>query len=358
MSIRTKLVGAVATIAMAGMLYGCGGGGSSSSAGYVQTGKLVGGPVVGATVFADNVAGGVRFVQDTGEIAALTISNGSTSDGVYTLPQLPAYTYILVSRGGVDKITNVPAIQMLAPAGARNITPLTTLVTLAPDATAAEALKIKLQSLLPAGTAYDADVSESSSQAVLLLVKSIETATRSLTDTIVQQSGNTADQMAIQNAYIQSRIMQAVSAMASDATTTVADLTTPSLLTAKLTTALGVAIQQIRLDNQSAVTGGTAASTIAINSVTAAVDALGNPTASSSLNTAVVMKESSLLNAASMFFNAVATTVTQIIGTTITSVLAPGTFVPPVVPVFTITINQIITGATGGTGGAGTGTQF
>jgi len=354
---RTRLIGAVATIALAGMMFGCGGGSSSSSASYVQTGKLVGGPVTGAAVFADSVSGGTRFVQDSNEIAAATVSDGSASDGLYTLPQLPSYSYILVSRGGTDKITGVPAIQMLAPAGASNITPLTTLVTLDQSGL----LRAKLESMLPNGAKYDADVSLSSSPAVLLLVKSIETATRSLTDAIVAQSGYTLAQMQTQNAYIQTRIMQSIAAKLAESGSTVAAISTPTTLTTLLASALDNAIVQIRVDNQNtAIVGSSAsiASTVATGAVTAAVNSLGNPTASSPLVTSVVFSESSLANAGSTFLNAVVVTVSQIIGTTITSVLTPATFVPPQVPVFTYTITQIITGATGGTGGSGTGTQF
>jgi hypothetical protein len=351
---RSKLFQCVALIALTGMMNGCGGGSSSSSSSFVQTGKLVQGPVTGATVFADNVQGGVRFVQDGTEITAVTNSSGG-----YTLPTLPTYSYILVSKGGTDQMTGMPAIQMLAPAGAANITPLTTLVTLDTSGL----LKAKLEALLPNGAKYDTDVSENSSPAVLLLVKSIETAARSLTVAISDKSGSKISDT--QNAYIQARIMQAIAQTLADTGTSAADISTPSTLTTKLTTALGVAVTYILADNSNititnAADAVTIASTLATNSVAAAAASLNvSPSLSSPLDMASVKKEATLLNAAATFMNAVTNTVTAIIGTTITAVITPPIFNPPVIPVVTVTITAIITGATGSTGSSGgTGQQF
>jgi len=123
------------------VVYGCGGGGSASTPNTtsVQTGSVVQGPVRGATVFADNVAAGTRFVQDAGEISAPTDSTGG-----FFLPSFPSYDFVLVSMGGTDSITGQPALLLLAPAGSANISPLTTLVAL--DTT--KAIQAKLEALM------------------------------------------------------------------------------------------------------------------------------------------------------------------------------------------------------------------
>jgi len=312
------------------------------------------GPVSGARIFADRVEAGVRFVEDGGEIATTTLADGS-----YTLPTLPSYNYIIVSKGGIDTLTGMEAIQMLAPAGSKNITPLTTLVALDasnPKLDATKGVIAKLNALLPAGVGYDTNISENSSQAALLLVKSIETATKSLTDALVNVSPQ-------RKAYIQARIMQAIAQTVADPLTTVADLSTPAQLTTKLNTALGVALNNILSDNTNITftTPGDAAivaANVATNSVLAARTALGviNPTAA--LPTATVQKESTLLNAATTFLNAVLGTVQVIITSSITVVVTPDPTSPPTITVVTVPIAVIVTGATGSTGSTGTGTQF
>jgi len=350
MMIRSKLFRYVALIALMGMMNGCGGG-TSSSPGFVQSGKLVQGPVSGARIFADRVDAGVRFVEDGGEIATTTLADGS-----YTLPTLPTYNYILVSTGGTDLLTNMPAIQMFAPAGSKNITPLTTLVALDSTNPTLDSTKGVIAKLKAAGVDYDTDISENSSPAVLLLVKSIETATKSLADAL-----NTGSPT--RKAYIQARIMQAIALSVAAPGTTVADLSTPSALTTKLTAALGVAVTNILADNSNITftTPGDAAtitSIVAANSVTAAVKSLGNPPQSSPLSTTTVQKEATLLDAAATFLNAVANTVTAIITSSITIVSTPDPVSPPTITVVTVPISIIVTGATGSTGSSGTGAQF
>jgi hypothetical protein len=362
---RYKIMYYVLVVAVTLLASGCGGGSTSStlSPSYVQAGKVVGGPVSGATVFADHwdPAIGRQFVLDAGEIVAQFNTDDS---GSYRLPVLPTYDYVLVSRGGIDTVTGLDAIQMLAPAGAANITPFTTLVAL--DATNVKVdptigVRKKLEALLPNGARYDTDVSQYSSPAALLLLKSIETATRSLTDAItsqaiIQQSGYTISQFEVQNAYIQVRIMQAIAQRLAGPTL---DITIPDNLAAELTTALTVAIVAIRNDNSNNLVVGDAATIagkVASDSVTAAVAAL-ETTSATGLSTAIVKLEAGitgLKNVATAFMAAVTSTVNAIIGTTITRVLAPPTFSPPSIPVVRIPISMVLTGSGGGPSSGGT----
>jgi hypothetical protein len=351
----------ILVVAVTLLMNGCGGGGSTSSTispGYIQAGKVVGGPVSGATVFADHwdPTIGHQLVLDAGEIAAQFNSDGS---GSYRLPVLPTYDYILVSRGGIDTVTGLDAIQMLAPAGAANITPFTTLVAL--DDTNINVyptigVRKKLEALLPNGARYDTDISLNSSPAALLLLKSVETATRSLTDAIIQQSGYTLSEIEVQNAYIQVRIMQAIAQRLAVSTL---DIAIPDNLTAELTTALTVAIITIRSDNSNNLVVGDAATIagkVASDSVSAAVTAL-ETTSATGLSTTIVKLEAGitgLKNVASAFMAAVTSTVNAIIGTTITRVLAPPTFSPPSIPVVRIPLSMVLTGSGGGPSSGGT----
>lgn len=95
-------------------------------------GKVAKGYVSFALVIADKiVAGDHNYVLDDGEVSTYTDANGDfdlTVPGGYG-------NYVLVSLGGTIKDSNgndVPAPPLLAPAGSKNITPLTTLVSLNP----------------------------------------------------------------------------------------------------------------------------------------------------------------------------------------------------------------------------------
>ena len=353
---RTKMCNALAMLAITGMFFGCGGG-SSSTSGFVQSGKLVQGPVVGATIFADSKSGS-RFVLDGSEISATTDANGS-----YAFPSLPTYDYILVSNGGTDKTTGLPAIQMMAPAGAQNITPLTTLVALDesnPTMDPTKGALAKIQSLLPAGVKYDADVSEKSSPAVLLLVKSIETASKSLTDAITTQTGKTI--APAQNAYIQAQIMQSIS---KSVATSNLDLTIPTNVNTILTAALDQAVTNINTVNSNvsiaANTGSvTTGSLIATNSVNVSATVLGITDQAAALSTTTEKKEATLpQNSPAMFQNAVASTVGAVIpSTTISTVITPNPASFPSIPTVTVPIAIVATGASGSTGSTGSGISF
>ena len=346
-------------------LFGCGGGGGGSSTPTaivdttsVQKGAVVQGPIVGATVFADNVAAGGRFVLDAGEVAAPTDAAGN-----FFLPQFPNYDFILVSTGGKDSLTGQDALLLLAPAGSANITPLTTLVAL--DTT--QAVRAKLEAL-NGGRKFDTNVSTGSSQAILMLIKSAETAVQSVSDAVKQAAADalptpvTLSQAQIN--YIQAQAWQQI---ALEFARTSQNLATPAGLYAALNIAITNAVTAIKAEpknsNISNFDSFTSSVAIANNSVNAALDALfgaGVVTRASTtaLDTSAVKAESSLLNPTTVFKNAVLATVTALksVSSVIVIGVTPNPYTPTPIPIVTVTratIIRILTGASGGTGGTG-----
>ena len=180
---------------------GSSGGGSAITTTTVQ-GKVTEGPVAGATIFADRMNSGTLYVKDSTELSAVT----DAATGNFTLGVPSNYgAYVLVSQGGTDLITGKPAIQMLAPAGSANVTPLTTLVALAPPDQQA-ALKSKIEAT---GIKFDDDISTHATDAALFLSKSIETAIETLGASIAN-TGTTlsADQLS----DVQQKAMSAIAA--------------------------------------------------------------------------------------------------------------------------------------------------
>jgi hypothetical protein len=348
------------------VMYGCGGSSSSTSVNTtsVQQGSVQQGPVTGATVFADNVSAGNRFVQDPGEISAATTSTGS-----FFLPTFPSYNFILVSTGGTDTITNQPALLLLAPAGSPNITPLTTLVTL--DTTngtmdPTKGVRKKLEAL-NGGRNFDTNVSSNSSQATLLLIKSAETAVQSVTDAVKQAAADastTVDQAQIN--YIQAQTWQQI---ALEFAGTSQNLATPAGLYAALNSAITNAIAAIKAEpKNSNITNyaSMSAGTIANYSVNESLIALGmgvDRTSTAALSRTTIQIESlSLANPTTIFAAAVKSAVNAIqsIGSVVVTGITPNPYSPAPIQVVTITnatIIQILTGAKGGTG-AGSGVTF
>lgn len=242
---------------------GCNGGGSPSPA-EVVSGAVVQGAVQGATVFADHLTGSEadrKLNQDESPTATTT-----DADGNYTLPVSPGYDYIIVSIGGTDSITGQPAMQMLAPAGARNVSPLTTMVTLNPS------VQTVIESL---GIAYDANLAEGVTPAALLLVQSIQATVVALTSALDPDDDKlTNDQC---NA-IQQTVIAAIADQIQNQDT--AKLTTPVTLTTILQSAVKNALDDIVADpDNSNVTINTTSQSIAnaivndnlINSVAGAI---------------------------------------------------------------------------------------
>ena len=340
---RSKLVSTFCLVALAAGMNGCGSDSTTPTAG--QSGRLVEGPVTGATVFADRVSGGVRFVQDSDEVATKTDS----VTGNFTLPSVPGYNYILVSKGGTDKITGQPAIQLLAPAGAANITALTTLVTL--DTTGG--VKAKLQALMPSGFSYDSDISTTASPAVLLVTKSVETIVQSLTNSVTSAAvtgGKTLTQAQV--SYIQSQTMQAIAQEFAKPAVDVTTLSTTASLVTTLGSAVSTATTNIQANNANVVFQAGTADTLAANAVgaTQTVFNIGTTAGTTGLaggETAAFATAGA--TATKAFTDSVSATTS---GLTVTVNTTPLLFAPPPVQVVTpITIP----GTTGTTGGSSSG---
>ena len=353
---RSRLLSCLLLTALTGLMYGCGsGGGTSAATPVVQSGKLAQGPVAGATVFADRIGGGTRFVLDADEVRATTDSNGN-----YVLPSVPNYTYVLVSKGGVDTLSGQPALQLLAQAGSANITPLTTLITL--DST--KTLYTKLQALQPVTAPIDFDVSTASTPAMLLLVKSVEIAVQSITAAVnakAAASGFVITEQ--QNADIQ---FQAFQQIALGFAGTLQKLETPAGLKLALEAGLAQAVTEI---NKAANINldATAAAAIANNAVTSASSLNPALLSAAILSVSAIQVEKGLASAATFaatiaFANAPANPAfAAISNATTTSASTPSPYGPASIFIlFVNTLPGVITGSTGtgGTGGSGTGGGF
>ncbi len=142
---------------------GCGGGGGGSSAPAAQTvraGSVVMGAVTDARVFAD--LNGNR-VWDVTEAFAFTDATGA-----FELT-LPAGNYLVATEGGIDLLTGLPAIPMLAPKNAGNVSLVTTLVALDPS--------VKDAIEAATGASYDADLAAAAGvdADLLKLARAVET---------------------------------------------------------------------------------------------------------------------------------------------------------------------------------------
>ena len=130
-------------------------------------GVVMQGPVSGARIFADRAP--YNNTWDAAEEFTFTAADGS-----YSFPALGG-DFRLCTEGGIDTLTNQPATQLMAPSDADNVTPLTTLVALAPTPGAATQIKLAIASLAGVGgDAYDADPSAGISAPLLTLMKSVE----------------------------------------------------------------------------------------------------------------------------------------------------------------------------------------
>ena len=133
---------AAAAIGLGGVAAAAGGGGGGGSAAPAptQSGSVIDGYLVGATVFIDRDGDGQL---DAGEPSTKTDAQGN-----FTLPaNVPGN---LVAFGGTDKSTKLPFVGALrAPAGSTVVTPLTTLVSelVSDGQTAAQAQEAVLKAL-------------------------------------------------------------------------------------------------------------------------------------------------------------------------------------------------------------------
>lgn len=134
----------------------------------VETGKVAQVYVSNATIIADKIGseGVGNFDLDLTEVHTFTDNEGNFSLDIPETYRLD--DYLLYSKGGTVRDSQgnlIPAFPMLAPKGARNITPMTTLAVLSP------ALKAKI------GEDYDADIAgpEGVRWEIMQLAKSAET---------------------------------------------------------------------------------------------------------------------------------------------------------------------------------------
>jgi hypothetical protein len=352
---RSKLLCSLLLVAFTGLMYGCGGGGSTAGS-TPPSGKLVKGPVEGAIVFADRLDANnsPNLVRDSDEVWAQTDANGK-----FTLPSVPNYKYVLVSQGGKDTLpsprTQQNAILMLAPAGSANITILTTLVAL--DTTGTVYKNLQALQSAPLNAALDFDVSTASTPATLLLMKSVEYAVQSITSTVSSKaalSGFTITDQQI--ALIQCQALQQIALEFAKSTS---NLATPAGLKAALTTAVSAGLTEINKAVNIDI-NPSAATSIADTAVSEA-SAL-NPTlfSGSTLNISSVLIEKSLASPAlfsSSFAAALSATYAAISSLTTTSGNTPDPIGPSGIIVIANTLPPgIITGSAGtGSGGGGTG---
>lgn len=259
---------------------GGGGGGSTIS------GKVIQGPVAGATVFADRiVANGLGdMTMDSTEAATQTTTD---ANGNYTLPVTPSYSYVVVSKGGVDSLSKEPAGMMLAPAGAQNVSSLTTMVALDTTGT----VKAKIESL---GGTYDSNYAASATPALIFFAKSIETAVKAL-ETVLNPDGATLSAAQVQD--VQLKTMTAMVVELAKPATTTATLDTPAALQTLVTTA--VTSSATTLDatyTNIAISNPATVATNVANTVTAvAVAVSGSATASLSTDPLTATSEAAAL---------------------------------------------------------------
>jgi hypothetical protein len=351
MIVQSKLIHGLFIVALTVVMSGCGSSKNPTPltpAPMGQSGRLVQGPVTGATLFADNVSGGVRFTLDAGEASTKT----DATTGNFILPSVPGYNYILVSKGGTDKLTGLPAMQMLAPAGSANVTPLTTLVALDTTGT----VKAKLEALMTGGK-YDTDISTTASPAILLVAKSVETIVQTITSAITASAAAGSNTISSsQMASIQAQTMKAIAVEFAKTTVTAETLSEPDNLTTTLQTATTTAATSINAANTNITISAATATAIATSAVSATATAFALGVGDTALITAITGGENAVMtqSAAQFFLNAVNDQ-----SITITATTTPTIYTPPTIVVVTpITVpDPNITGATGGSSD-GTGVNF
>jgi hypothetical protein len=169
---------------------GGGGGGDSSTLPATNvSGNLAQGYVRNAIIIADKLTVGSltgNLVLDDDEVTTV-----SDADGYFSIEIPAGYgDYVLYTESGyvLDSSGNeVPAIPMMAPRGAKNITPVTTLVVLKPE----------LEDQI--GQNFDADIADPAgvSGDILQLAQMVETLVKIFTDEGNQLVSDVAGQFAI-----------------------------------------------------------------------------------------------------------------------------------------------------------------
>lgn len=151
------------------LMFGCSDGGSYDPDTYVTaSGTATQGRIESALVCADLNFNGKC---DAGEPFTYTSAVAGLA-GNYIIRNIPeGKLYQLISEGGVDSLTGLSALSLRAPQGARNMTPLTTLVAQADNSTEMMALL----DALSGGQGYDTDISSAAMPPEFLaLAKGVE----------------------------------------------------------------------------------------------------------------------------------------------------------------------------------------
>jgi len=336
---------------LSGPLVGCGNSGAPTITSAGPAGKAAQGAVSGATVWADAIGTGTQFVIDSSEQGTQTTTS---STGTYTLPETPSYKYAIVSQGGIDTITKLPATTMIAPGGAECVSPLTSLMELDTSDPSGQ-LATNLSSILPVGVNFGEDITAPNalSPASMLFLTSISTAVTAF-DAALQdaatKSGATLTPQQINNINL-----TLYSQMASQfSTLTPATIANTASLATSLQAALTSAITTVAANNPNITVQNpaTIAASIADNSVATAANIVGNATnnpalqnisAASVQNTPGVavttgggLTEAVVLTPANtqIITNAI-TSVATTAAASITAASTPSSYSPPPIPVAT-----------------------
>jgi hypothetical protein len=264
MHLKQLKVGCFLVLALG--LSACGDGGGGGVTITSVQGKVTQGPVNGALIFADRLTGGIPSVLDGTEVSTHT-----GADGKFDLSVPGGYgDYVLVSQGGHDTLSTDPnsvALQMFAPAGSANVTPLTTLVALVPAAQQA-ALIAKIEAT---GVKFDADISVNATPAALLLSKSVESA---ITTMVQAFTGTGTSLSTAQINDIQQKMMSAIAVSAVSQPNLLSPATLTSAISSGVTNSLtSLATDGITVSNPASL---TTAITNTITAVATSISASGN----------------------------------------------------------------------------------
>lgn len=306
------LVKLTAVAAAAAIVVGCGD--DPAPAVVLPAGNVVQGPVSGATVFADRTDGGTRGALDADERAFSALTD---STGAFRITGTPTYAYELVSIGGTDTITNQPAITLRAEGGAAGsavatnvLTPLTTLVALAPTAQR-DALRATIRSL---GVEPNQRIDQSITPAAAALVKSVTTMVNQVTEAIRLSTADdklpTSATTAIQT--------QLVTALATNLSTAAAGSLTSAIGIAAVTQAATSSALDT-LKNNASTAGGV---TITVADAAAVATAVANST--KQVVDAVAAANNNALSAAPAAAKPEAQVVTQAVTSTINTQVDQG----------------------------------
>jgi len=334
-----------------GPLDGCGNSGSPTIASPGPAGKVAQGAVSGATVWADALGAGTQFVIDSAEQSSQTTTDAT---GGFTIPVTPSYKYAIISQGGTDTLTKLPATTLLAPGGAQCVSPLTALMELDTSDPNGQ-LATNLNALLPGGETFGTDITAPNAltQASMVFLTSITTAVTAF-DVAIQdaaaKSGATLTPQQINdiNLTLYSQMASQFSTLTPATIANTASLATS--LQAALTAAINTVVANnpnITVQNPSAI-----AASIADSSVAIAADVVGNATGNTDLEavtpgnvqtapgvnastTSTVTEAAVMTPANTQLVTNEITSVAATAAASITATSTPSPYSPPPIPVVT-----------------------